>query len=88
MREAIGYAAAAMTTFAYLPQVVKAWRSRSVGDISTGMYVVLNLGLASWLVYGCLIRDLPVILANGVTLVLALAVLAAKIRFGRGQGRR
>ena len=81
MIEAVGFAAAAMTTCSFLPQVFKVWRTRSVGDISLGMYVVLSLGVACWVVYGCLIRSLPVVLANSVTLLLALAVLAAKLRF-------
>jgi MtN3 and saliva related transmembrane protein len=82
MIELVGYAAAAMTTCSFLPQVVKVWRTRSVGDISLGMYALLSLGVACWVAYGLLIRSLPVILANGATLLLALAVLAAKLRFG------
>ena len=81
MTELVGFAAAVLTTCSFLPQVAKVWRTRSVGDISLGMYVVLSLGVACWVVYGCLIRSLPVVLANGATLVLALAVLAAKVRF-------
>ena len=83
MIELVGFAAAAMTTCSFLPQVAKVWRTRSVGDISLGMYVVLSLGVACWVAYGCLIGSLPVILANGVTLLLALAVLVAKVRFDR-----
>jgi MtN3 and saliva related transmembrane protein len=82
MIELVGYAAAAMTTCSFLPQVVKVWRTRSAGDISLGMYALLSLGVACWVAYGLLIRSLPVILANGATLLLALAVLAAKLRFG------
>lgn len=86
MIEAVGFAAAAMTTCSFLPQVIQVWRTRSVGDISLGMYAVLSLGVACWVVYGCLIRSLPVVLANGATLALAVAVLVAKVRFGGGRG--
>lgn len=84
MAQWIGYLAAALTTGAFLPQVVKVWRTRSVADISLGMYVGFVLGVALWIVYGILIRSVPVVAANGATLALATAVLVAKVRFSRG----
>ena len=77
----LGFAAGAMTTAAFVPQVVKTWRSRSAGDISLGMYAVLTCGVSSWLVYGLLVSDWPVVAANGVTLVLVAAMLAMKLVF-------
>lgn len=77
----LGFAAGAMTTAAFVPQVVKTWRSRSAGDISLGMYAVLTCGVSSWLVYGLLVEDWPVVAANGVTLVLVAAMLAMKLVF-------
>jgi MtN3 and saliva related transmembrane protein len=80
--DAIGYLAALCTTAAYLPQVVKAWRSQSTRDLSTGMLVVLNTGLALWLAYGIGKNDAPLIIANAVTLALAGTVLVLKLRHG------
>ena len=77
-----GYAAAACTTAAYLPQVIQAWRTRSTRDLSVGMLVVLNLGLALWLTYGLALGDRPLVAANAVTLVLAGTVLVLKLRHG------
>ncbi len=77
----IGAAAAALTTTAFAPQAFKAWRTRSTDDISLAMFLILAAGICLWLVYGVLIQDTPLILANSVTLVLAGAILAAKIRF-------
>jgi len=77
----IGIAAAALTTVAYAPQAIKVWRSRSTRDVSFAMFALMVSGIALWLLYGILIRDLPLILANAVTLVLAGAILVAKIRF-------
>jgi MtN3 and saliva related transmembrane protein len=77
----IGIAAAILTTAAFAPQVVKAWRTRSTRDVSLAMFTLMVAGIALWLVYGILIDDLPLILANAVTLVLAAAILIAKIRF-------
>jgi len=77
----LGFAAGTMTTAAFVPQVVKTWRSRSAGDISLGMYAVLTCGVFSWLAYGLLVGDWPVVAANGVTLVLVAAMLAMKLVF-------
>jgi len=77
----IGMAAALLTTAAFAPQAIKAWRSRSTKDVSLAMFTLMVTGLTLWLVYGILIDDLPLILANAVTLILASAILVAKIRF-------
>jgi MtN3 and saliva related transmembrane protein len=77
----IGIAAAILTTAAFAPQAIQAWRSRSTKDVSLAMFALLVSGIVLWLVYGLLIGDLPLIIANAVTLVLAGAILVAKIRF-------
>jgi len=77
----IGIAAAILTTAAFAPQAIKAWRSRSTHDVSLAMFTMMVIGIALWLVYGLLIDDLPLILANTVTLVLAGSILVAKLRF-------
>ena len=71
----LGLVAACVHDGAFVPQVLKTWRSGSSSDLSLGMYGLLAVGIVLWLVYGVLIRDLPVVLANGVTLLLVLAVL-------------
>jgi MtN3 and saliva related transmembrane protein len=76
----IGLLAAACTTIAYVPQAVKTWRTRSTGDISLQMYLLMVAGVALWLVYGLALGDVPLIAANGATLVLAATILYAKLR--------
>ena len=78
----LGFAAATCTTAAYAPQVIKVWRTRSTGDISLGMFLVLILGLALWLVYGLLSGDAPLVAANAVTMLLAGGILVMKLRYG------
>ena len=68
------------------PQVVRVWRTRSAEDISLAMYLVFIAGVVLWILYGLQIRSLPVVLANGATLVLAGAVLVGKFRFRRRGG--
>lgn len=80
MTEIIGFTAAVFTTLAYLPQFVKVWKSRSTGDISMKMYAMMCTGVFFWLVYGIQRQSLPIILANGVTLVLTVAILGLKIK--------
>ncbi len=77
----IGLAAAVLTTAAFAPQAIQAWRSRSTRDVSLAMFTLMVAGITLWLVYGILIGDLPLIVANTVTLVLAASILVAKIRF-------
>ena len=78
----IGFGAAICTTGAFLPQVARAWRTRSTRDLSLGAFGVFALGLLLWLIYGLMVRDGPLIAANGMTLVLALAILGLKLRHG------
>ena len=80
--DSIGSVAAALTTLSFVPQALKTFKTRDVSGISLGMYTAFTLGVALWLVYGVLMGAWPVIIANAVTLVLALAILVMKLRFG------
>src|ERR687884_1396155 len=77
----IGYAAAFCTTTAYVPQVLRVWRTRSTRDISLRMFLVLVTGLGLWLTYGVWKGELPIIIANGITLTLAGPILFFKLRY-------
>jgi MtN3 and saliva related transmembrane protein len=78
----LGLLAGALTTVAFVPQVVRTWRTRSTHDISLWMFSILVAGIIAWLVYGAIIQDVPLILANAVTLLLAGTILYFKIRNG------
>ena len=80
MSDVIGYLAGFLATVAFLPQVAKTVRDRSVKDISLGMYVLFCAGVSLWLLYGFLISSWPVIISNLVTLVLSATVLVLKIK--------
>lgn len=77
--EVIGYTAAALTTIAFLPQALHTWRTRSTHGISLGMYAIFTSGVVLWLVYGILLGAWPIIIANTITLALAISILAMKI---------
>jgi MtN3 and saliva related transmembrane protein len=78
----LGFVAGVLTTAAFIPQVLKIWKTRSARDISLGMYTVFTSGVVLWLAYGVALESMPIILANVFTLVLALAVLVMKLRYG------
>jgi len=75
----LGYAAALCTTGAYVPQVLKVWRTRSTEDISLKTFLILMTGLALWLLYGVWKGEFPIIAANAVTLVLTSVILFFKL---------
>ena len=74
----LGFAAGSLTTLAFIPQVIQIWRSKSANDISWGMFVIFSVGVALWLAYGIALNELPLIIANAVTLALALLILFLK----------
>ena len=83
MPELLGYLAAVLTTISFVPQVWQTYRTRDVSGISLGMYIVFAAGVFLWLVYGLVLGAWPIVVANAVTLALALAILAMKVRWRR-----
>ncbi len=78
----IGLIAGTCTTISFLPQVIKIARSRETKALSLPMYIVLATGIFLWTVYGIFMGDMPIVLANSISLVLALTVLVLKIKYG------
>lgn len=78
----IGLCAAFCTTVSFLPQAARAVRTRDTSGISLWMYVLFCAGVSLWLAYGVLRHDVPVILANAVTLATSGTVLVLKVRNG------
>jgi MtN3 and saliva related transmembrane protein len=81
----IGLVAGSLTTLAFFPQVLRTWRSRQTRGLSLTWLLLFTTGVLLWLVYGLVIDDLPVIVANAVTLVLTLCLLGMKLRGLRRQ---
>jgi MtN3 and saliva related transmembrane protein len=77
----IGLTAAAFTTVALVPQLLKVWKTKSTKDISTGMFTLYCGGVFLWFVYGAYTGDLPIILANSLAFVQALAILIFKAKY-------
>jgi len=77
---AIGLFAALCTTASYFPQLEKCWETRSAGDLSLKMFVVLATGVALWIVYGVLKQDTIIIVANAVSFLCLSGILYFKLR--------
>jgi MtN3 and saliva related transmembrane protein len=78
--EGVGMVAGALTTAAFVPQAWKTLRTRSAGDFALPMLLLFCAGIAMWLAYGVLKSAPGLIMANGATLLLALAILRVKLR--------
>lgn len=81
--DVIGFLAAVLTTLSFMPQVWLTFRTRDVSGVSLGMYSVFTVGVALWLAYGLLLQMWPVVVANAITLMLALSILVMKLVYGR-----
>lgn len=80
MIETIGFIAAFLTTASFLPQTIKTLRSRDTSGISLWMYSMFVVGVFFWLIYGILLGNKVIVIANVVTLVLSGTVLRIKIK--------
>ncbi|MEO8007253.1 MAG: SemiSWEET transporter [Betaproteobacteria bacterium] len=85
MIDGIGLLAGLLTTTAFIPQVWKIYRTKSGNDISARMISLFSVGLVLWLIYGILLRSLPLIISNVFTLALTLTIIALKIRYRESQ---
>jgi MtN3 and saliva related transmembrane protein len=83
----IGLIAGICTTISFVPQIIKIIKTKQVRDLSLCMYIILTTGVLLWLIYGVLIREAPIILANSATFILCLFVLVSKFAYrGKDQG--
>jgi len=80
--DVIGFGAGALTVIAFVPQVVKIWKTKSTEDISLAMFIILISGAVLWLVYAVLINSFPVIFTNLFILSLASIILFFKFKYG------
>tara|TARA_Y100000310_G_scaffold342214_1_gene444340 strand:+ start:8299 stop:8553 length:255 start_codon:yes stop_codon:yes gene_type:complete len=78
----LGLVAATFTTVSFLPQAIKTIKTKQTKDLSLGMYTILTIGVFLWLIYGLIIHDYPIILANAVTGTFSAIILINIIRYG------
>lgn len=79
--EIIGLVAAVLTTSAFVPQVYKAWKTKSTKGLSLPMYIIFFIGIILWLIYGIHLESFAMIVANSVTAILTIMILVLKLRY-------
>jgi MtN3 and saliva related transmembrane protein len=77
----IGLCAASLTTISFLPQAIKVWKLKETRDLSLIMFISFSIGVLLWLVYGIIKKDLALILANSITLILSSVILFFKLKY-------
>ncbi len=77
----IGIIAGTLTTIAFLPQVIKIYRMKDASELSLTTFSIFSLGVLFWLIYGILVHELPIILANSITLILIIAIIVMKLKY-------
>jgi MtN3 and saliva related transmembrane protein len=80
MANLIGAVAGTLTTIAFVPQVLKTWRTRRAEDVSLTMLLMFTTGVGLWAIYGLLLGAVPIVAANLVTIALALSMIVLKLR--------
>ena len=83
--EIFGYIAAILTTAAFLPQLIKTFKTKKADDVSLLTLIMFIIGVLSWIIYGFKISSMPILLANSITLILNLLILISKIYFSKSQ---
>ena len=78
----IGFVAGACTTIAFLPQVIKVWKTKHTKDLSLGLFSLFLVGILMWMFYGVVVGSLPIIMANFITFIFVFILLVFKIRYG------
>jgi MtN3 and saliva related transmembrane protein len=81
--EYVGLFGAFLSAITFIPQVLQAWRTKSVADLSLWMMLIVLLSVIVWLIYGFYLNLLPVIIANSIILILAIILLIFKYTFGK-----
>lgn len=79
----LGYCAGALTTFSFIPQIIRIFKTKSAHDISLIFNTMFLIGIALWLAYGIMIEETPIIIWNAIAAALSGTLLYLKIRYGR-----
>ena len=77
----IGIIAALLTTFGFVPQIIKMYRSKSSNDVSIGTLIQFGIGTGLWAIYGIYIKDLIIVIANVVSFITIVIAIIVHIRY-------
>jgi len=77
----VGLAAGTLTTLSFIPQILKSWRTKSTKDLSLAWLLTLFFGVLFWVLYGYLINEVPIMLANGIGIFLISIGIYLKLKY-------
>ena len=77
----LGIAAGTLTTISFIPQVIKIYRMKDAKEISIATFSIFSCGVFLWIVYGAVVHEWPIILANSITLILSFSILIMKLKY-------
>ena len=81
----LGMTAGSISAITFLPQVVKTWKTKSAGDISLLMFTFATISVVMWLIYGIILRAIPIIYTNSLVLLCSITMLYFKLRYNKQQ---
>ncbi|HEV7333461.1 MAG TPA: SemiSWEET transporter [Flavisolibacter sp.] len=81
----LGMTAGCISSITFLPQVIKTWKTKSAADISLLMFTFATISVIMWLVYGIILKNIPIIFTNSMVLLFSLIMLYFKFRYGAKQ---
>ena len=82
METIIGLIAGALTSSGFIPQIIKGWRTKKMEDVSYYMPIILAIGMFLWLIYGIMLKDIPIIAANVFGTACNIAIIIMKRLYG------
>ena len=77
----LGLAAGTLTTISFIPQVIKLYKTKDAKDLSTATFCIFSCGVFLWLIYGIIIHEWPIIIANSITLILTFIIIVMKLKY-------
>ncbi|MGB1349559.1 MAG: SemiSWEET family sugar transporter [Flavobacteriaceae bacterium] len=79
--ELVGLLAAMLTTYSFLPQVYKTWKTKDVSSFSLTTFSLFFVGIICWLIYGIYMKSLSMVLANTITMISSFVILVFIIKY-------
>lgn len=80
-----GFFGGILTTVGFLPQIIKGFKTKRMKDVAVWQYILQSVGMMSWLTYGILLKDPPIIVANIFSLTCALIILWLRLKYGKDE---
>lgn len=82
-KELLAIAATLLVTGSYIPQLIRAYRTKSMRDVSLLFLLIILAGILCWVVYGIVIGDIIFIVSNGTILAFSICLIGMKLYYDK-----